>query len=83
MAAAGKASNAAVNGKGYDEHWQQPTGTPMPKLKVWNSLTRSKVRLGSRKGRAMDACAMLKTPLRISLRPQVDFVPAKGKNITW
>ena len=42
-AAAGKTSSAAVNGKGYDEHWQQPTGTPMPKLKVWNSLTRSKV----------------------------------------
>lgn len=30
----------------YDQHWQQPAGTDIPKLKVWNSLTRSKVRLG-------------------------------------
>ena len=79
MAAAGKASNAAANGKGYDEHWQQPTGTPMPKLKVWNSLTRSKVRLGSRRPDSMHGSEQLP---HWHWR-QVDFVPAKGKNITW
>lgn len=52
MSSAGNSSSTAVpnskivtKDKIYDEHWQQPEGTPLPKLKVFNSLTRSKVRL--------------------------------------
>lgn len=36
-------SKIVTKDKIYDEHWQQPEGTPLPKLKVFNSLTRSKV----------------------------------------
>ena len=38
-------SKTLTKDKAYDEHWQQPHGTPLPSLKVFNSLTRSKVRL--------------------------------------
>lgn len=37
-------SKIVTKDKIYDEHWQLPQGTPVPKLKVFNSLTRSKVR---------------------------------------
>lgn len=38
-------SKIVTKEKIYDEHWQLPQGTPVPNLKVFNSLTRSKVRL--------------------------------------
>ncbi|KAG9117692.1 hypothetical protein FRC07_007353 [Ceratobasidium sp. 392] len=47
--------------------WIQPTRNEEPVLKVYNSLTKSKVQM----------------PNNIPLPPQTEFVPKKGRNVTW
>lgn len=97
-------SKVVTKDKIYDEHWQQPRPAQQSTLKVWNSLTRSKVRgAGACLWRRVvhhcrTSCQVasettdtdtLHCNLLVVFHPtlssftQVDFVPSKGKHVTW
>lgn len=77
---ASSSSKVVTKDKIYDEHWQLPQGTAVPKLKVFNSLTRSKVCVHVQ----VQTYLLHDKSSIFFLAPfKVDFVPQKGKQVTW